>query len=69
MRKMSRRVGWVGFSSSRSRGVDSGLGEGGGFALEGGEGSLLLVGGMLVLERRFEDAMVVEGGRVVSFWV
>ena len=35
----------------------------------GGEGSLLLVGGMLVLERRFEDAMVVEGGNVGRFLV
>lgn len=64
---MSRRVRWVGPSSSAGRGVDFGLGGGGGFPVEGGEGSFLLVGGMLVLERRFEEDMVVEGERVVNF--
>ena len=67
MRRMSRRVRWVGPSSSGSRGVGFGLGEGGGGAVGCWEGALLLVGGMLVLDRRFEDDMVVEGGRVVDF--
>lgn len=67
MRRMSRRVRRVGPSSRSSRVVDFGLGEEGGFAVDGCEGSLLLVVGMLVLERRLEDAMVVEGGRVIKF--
>ncbi len=66
MRRMSRRVRRVGPSSS-SRGEGFGLGEEVGFAVGGWDGSLLLLVGMLVLERRFEDAMVIEGGRVVNF--
>ena len=68
MRRISRRVRWAGPSSSSSRAVDFGFGEGGGSAAGVCEGSLLLVVGMLVLERRVEDAMVVEGGiMVVNF--
>lgn len=67
MRRMSRRVRRVGPSSRSSRVVDFDFGEGGGVAVDGFEGSLLLVVGMLVLERRLEDAMVVEGGMVVNF--
>lgn len=69
MRRMSRRVSRVGPSSSSAGGFDFGLEDGVGFAVDGWDGSLLLLllVGMLVLERRFEDAMVVEGGSVVSF--
>ncbi len=66
MRRMSRRVRRVGPSSS-SRGAGFGLGEGVGFFVDGCNGSLSLLAGTLVLERRFEDAMVVEGERVIFF--
>ena len=66
---MSRRVRCLGPSSSGSRGVGFGLREGGGGAVGCWEGALLLVGGMLVLDRRFEDDMMVESERVVNFWV
>lgn len=68
MRRMSRKVRRVGPSSSSSRVVDFGFAEGGDFAVDGCEGPLLLlVVGMLVLERRLEEAMVVEGGKVINF--